>query len=321
MRETSSRLLRLLSLLQTRREWTGAELAERLDVTTRTLRRDVDRLRVLGYPVNARIGVGGGYQLGAGAEMPPLLLDDEEVLAVALGLQSGATGPVIGIAEPALRALTKLRQVMPSRLQRRLDALQVDVLDRPQAAAVDAAVLSELATACHHRERVRFDYRSRGGAESRREVDPYRLVRVDARWYLVAWDPDRADWRSFRIDRMELKSPTGPRFDPRPLPEGGARAFVSSGLRQAFTQASARVRLHAPLERMAERIPAGWGRLAADGPDACIARLYGESPAAIAEWLGSFGAPFTVLEPPELRDACREFAEKHARLAACYQQA
>ncbi|MFI8997859.1 helix-turn-helix transcriptional regulator [Streptomyces sp. NPDC053542] len=319
MRETSSRLLRLLSLLQARREWTGAELAARLDVTTRTLRRDVERLRELGYPVNARLGVGGGYQLGAGAEMPPLLLDDDETLAVAFGLQSGAIGPVIGIAEPALRALTKLRQVMPSRLRIRCDALQVEVVERPQAAsAVEASVLAAIASACHGRERLRFDYSARDGAASRREVEPHRLVRADTRWYLVAWDVGRDAWRSFRVDRMTLKTPTGPRFTPRELPDGGATTFVTKGITNAFTQVQARVRLHVPVEQAARRVPAQWGTVEADESDRCVVALRGESLSAIAQWLASFDADFTVLDPPELRDACRRFAEHHRVLAARY---
>ncbi|MFF1902844.1 helix-turn-helix transcriptional regulator [Kitasatospora sp. NPDC058218] len=322
MRETSSRLLRLLSLLQTRREWTGAELAERLDVTTRTLRRDIDRLRNLGYPINARIGVGGGYQLGAGAEMPPLLLDDEEALAVAFGLQSGATGPVIGITEPSLRALAKLRQVMPSRLQRRLDAFQIEVVDRPQAeSAVSATDLASVASACHARERLRFDYQARNGDSTRREVEPCRLVRADSRWYLVAWDLGRDDWRSFRVDRMALRPPAGPRFQPRTPPEGGATSFVVDGFRRAFSQASGRVQLDAPIEQVADKVPARWGVVEAEGPDSCTAVLHGESMSAIARWLGTFDVPFRVLGPAELREACRQVAAHHALLAARYADA
>lgn len=215
MKETSARLLRLLSLLQTRRDWSGAELADKLAITPRTVRRDVDRLRDLGYPVDATVGVGGGYRLGAGAEMPPLQLDDEEVLAVALSLQSGATGSVVGIGEASMRALAKLRQIMPSRLRHRLESLSIDVVPRePAASAVDASVLSAIASVCHNHERLRFDYSTHDGTQSRREVEPYRLVRSGVRWYLVAWDLAREDWRSFRVDRMEPKIPTGPRFTP-----------------------------------------------------------------------------------------------------------
>ncbi|NKR45629.1 helix-turn-helix transcriptional regulator [Prescottella equi] len=322
MRETSARLLRLLSLLQTRRDWSGVELAERLDITPRTVRRDVDKLRGLGYPVDATVGVGGGYRLGAGAEMPPLLLDDDEVLAVALGLQSGATGSVVGIGESSVRALTKLRQVMPSRLRHRLEALQVDVVQRePAPSAVDAAVLSAIASVCHGHERLRFDYRTHDGGESRREVEPYRLVRSGSRWYLMAWDLSREDWRSFRVDRMDPKIPTGPRFTPRELPPGGAAEFVARGIGRAVTRTRARVLLHAPIADIAPMVDAAWGTLE-DAPDGrCVVALAGESPSSIARWLSAFDVDFTVLDPPELREECRRRAAHHALVAERYRGA
>lgn len=322
MRETSARLLRLLSLLQTRRDWSGVELAERLDITPRTVRRDVDKLRGLGYPVDATVGVGGGYRLGAGAEMPPLLLDDDEVLAVALGLQSGATGSVVGIGESSVRALAKLRQVMPSRLRHRLEALQVDVVQRePAPSAVDAAVLSTIASVCHGHERLRFDYRAHDGSESRREVEPYRLVRSGPRWYLVAWDLSREDWRSFRVDRMDPKIPTGPRFIPRELPPGGAAEFVARGIGRAVTRVRARVLLHAPIEDIAPMVDDSWGTLEDAPGGRCVVALGGESPSSIARWLSAFDVDFTVLDPPELRDECRRRAEHHALVAERYRGA
>jgi predicted DNA-binding transcriptional regulator YafY len=322
MLETSARLLRLLTLLQARKEWSGAELAHRLEVTPRTVRRDVDKLRDLGYPVNASVGVGGGYQLGAGAEMPPLLLDDEETLAVAFGLQSGATGPVIGIGEPSLRALTKLRQVMPSRLRHRLDALSVDVVARPEAkSAVDAKLLATVASVCHAHERLRFDYQRHDGEQMRREVEPYRLVRSGARWYLVAWDLHRDDWRSFRVDRMTPKIPTGPRFNPRELPEGGAAQFVATGINRAITQARARVRLHAPIEQIAAMVREDWGTLEAGDATSCVVALGADSQTSLAKWLAAFDVPFTVLEPEELRAECRRLADRHVLLAQRYRDA
>ncbi|WP_430331394.1 helix-turn-helix transcriptional regulator [Rhodococcus sp. ACT016] len=322
MRETSARLLRLLSLLQTRRDWSGVELAERLDITPRTVRRDVDKLRGLGYPVDATVGVGGGYRLGAGAEMPPLLLDDDEVLAVALGLQSGATGSVVGIGESSVRALTKLRQVMPSRLRHRLEALQVDVVQRePAPSAVDAAVLAAIASVCHNHERLRFDYRTHDGSESRREVEPYRLVRSGWRWYLVAWDTMRDDWRSFRVDRMEPKIPTGPRFPPRDLPPGGAAEFVARGVNRAVTQVRARVLLHAPIDDIAPMVDAAWGTLEHGPDDQCVVALGGDSLRSIARWLSAFDVDFTVLDPPGLRDECRQAAQRHAAMARRYGEA
>ncbi|MFH5229154.1 helix-turn-helix transcriptional regulator [Antrihabitans spumae] len=322
MWETSARLLRLLSLLQTRREWSGAELADKLDVTSRTVRRDVDRLRDLGYPVNASVGVGGGYQLGAGAEMPPLLLDDEEAVAVAFGLQSGATGPIVGIGEPSLRALTKLRQVMPSRLRHRLDALQVDVVARPQAkSAVEASVLATIASVCHNRERLRFDYRTHDGTESRREIEPYRLVRAGLRWYVVGWDLSRSDWRSFRVDRMTPKIPTGPRFTARALPAGGAAEFVARGINRAFQQTQARILLHAPIEQIAPMVHSDWGTVEAGDDDTCVIVLVSDSQTSLARWLAEFDVDFTVLDPPELRAECQAIAQRHARLSARYAKA
>ena len=316
MLDTSARLLKLLSLLQRRKEWSGSALAGELQVTTRTLRRDVDRLRDLGYPINARIGVGGGYQLGAGAEMPPLLLDDEETLAVAVGLQSGTTEPVVGIGEPALRALTKLRQVMPSRLQHRLDALAIDVVQARRApSAVDVDVLTAVSHACHRREVLRFGYRAQDGAETRREVEPYRVVRAESRWYLVAWDLDRQDWRTFRMDRMAPSEPTGPRFVPRPIPEGSAAAHVVKGFRDQHSAVRARILVHGPLDRVAPRVPADWGTVDAAEDTYCLVSLRGASAAAIAPWLTMFELPFTVLDPPELRDECHRLAEHHARLS------
>lgn len=318
MRETSARLLKLLSLLQTRRDWAGPDLAERLDVTPRTLRRDVDKLREIGYPVDATPGVGGGYQLGAGAEMPPLLLDDDEALAVAFGLQSAAGGSVAGIGEASLRALTKLRQVMPSRIRHRLDALRIDVVDRTAPSAVDASVLSAVATVCHAHERLRFDYRTHDGSEMRREVEPYSLVRAGARWYLMGWDVMREDWRSFRVDRLVPKIPTGPRFTPRELPAGGAAAFVTKGIERAFSQVRARIVLHASIETIAPMVDAEWGTLESDTDDTCIVSLSGSSLPSVARWLAAFDTDFTVLEPPELRDECLTLADRHTMLSRRY---
>src|SRR5690349_22043257 len=219
MLETSARLLRLLSLLQGRRDWTSAELATRLGVTTRTIRNDVGRLRELGYPVDARPGVAGGYRLGTGGALPPLLLDDEEAVAVAIGLRTAASGPVAGIEETSVRALAKLQQVLPSRLRHKVSAFQSYALPVPSVGPqADPDVLTVIAGACRAHERLRFDYEAHSGAASRRTVEPYRLVSSLQRWYLFAWDVDKADWRTFRVDRMRPKTPTGPRFTARDLP-------------------------------------------------------------------------------------------------------
>src|SRR5437879_3875079 len=192
MVQTSARLLALLSLLQVRREWTGQELADRLEVGPRTIRRDVDKLRSLGYPVEARPGVAGGYRLGAGGTLPPLLLDDDEAVAVAIGLRTTASGSIAGIEETSVRALTKLQQVLPSRLRRRVSAVQSHTLPMPpRGPLVDPDVLTVIAGACRDHERMRFDYRTHSGAAGRRSVEPYRLVNDRQRWYLVAWDVER----------------------------------------------------------------------------------------------------------------------------------
>ncbi|WP_124711014.1 helix-turn-helix transcriptional regulator [Gordonia insulae] len=321
MLETSARLLALLTLLQTRREWSGSELADRLDITTRTVRRDIDKLRELGYPVDASVGVGGGYRLGAGAEMPPLLLDDQEVLAVALGLNEITTGSVADMAEASAGALTKLRQVMPSRLRHRLDALSMDAVPREARNPVSGDVLTEIATACHRSERLRFDYRRGDGAESRREVEPYRLVRSGLRWYLVGWDLGREDWRSFRVDRMEPKTPTGPRFTPRALPEGGATGYLSRSLGAVYRRASARVRIHAPMEEVAAMVDDAWGSIEAGDDKGCELTLFSTSLVSIARWLRAFDADFTVLDPPELIEECRAVASYHDGLADRYRRA
>src|SRR5215468_5749202 len=207
MLETSARLLRLLSLLQGRRDWTSAELATRLGVTTRTIRNDVGRLRGLGYPVDARAGVAGGYRLGTGGTLPPLLLDDEEAVAVAIGLRTAAGGSVAGIEETSVRALAKLQQMLPARLRRRVSALGSYALPVPSPGPrVDPDVLTVIAAACRDHELLRFDYTAHSGAVSRRSVEPYRLVNDRRRWYLVAWDTDREGWRTFRADRIQLRT-------------------------------------------------------------------------------------------------------------------
>ncbi|MCF3938002.1 MULTISPECIES: helix-turn-helix transcriptional regulator [Gordonia] len=321
MLETSARLLALLSLLQTRRDWSGSELADRLHITTRTVRRDIDKLRELGYPVDATVGVGGGYRLGAGAEMPPLLLDDQEVLAVALGLNEITTGSVSDMAEASAGALAKLRQVMPSRLRHRLDALTMEAVPRETRNPVSGATLTDIATACHRTERLRFDYRRGDGTESRREVEPYRLVRSGLRWYLIGWDLGRDDWRSFRVDRMEPKTPTGPRFVPRELPEGGATGYLSRSLGAVYRRASARVRVHAPLATVAAMVHDEWGTIEAGDENSCELVLFSTSLVSIARWLRAFDADFTILEPPELIDECRAVARYHDDVAARYLRA
>ncbi|MEM8904263.1 MAG: YafY family protein [Actinomycetota bacterium] len=232
----TGRILQLLSLLQTHRFWPGPELAGRLEVSERTLRRDIERLRDLGYPVDATPGVDGGYRLAAGSHLPPLLLDDDEAVAIAVGLRTAAGAAVEGIEETSLRALAKLQQLLPDRLRRRVDSIQDTVVVRYWQNAdteVSAGVLAVLAQGCRDHEEVRFDYRRRDGEESSRRVEPHQLVSLGRRWYLVAWDVRRSDWRTFRVDRLVGPRLAGGRFTPRAVPHGDAVRFVEEGLRRA----------------------------------------------------------------------------------------
>ncbi|MFG2331825.1 helix-turn-helix transcriptional regulator [Streptomyces sp. NPDC048604] len=315
MVETSARLLRLLSLLQTRREWSGAALADRLGVTTRTVRRDVDRLRELGYPVDASPGTGGGYQLGAGAELPPLLLDDEEAVAVAVGLRTAAGQGIEGIGETSVRALAKLEQVLPRRLRRRvgtLNAFTVPMLRTP-ADQLDPSLLTELANACRDGERLRFEYRDHHGASTRRTAEPHRLVCTERRWYLVAWDVDRADWRTFRADRITPKPPHGPRFPPREPPAADLAAYVARGVSSAVYSAEAVVRLYVPLAEARRRIGPMDGVLEADGPDHCLLRAGAHGLDVVMVHLALLGFEFEVVDPPELNARIRALRDRLTR--------
>jgi predicted DNA-binding transcriptional regulator YafY len=320
MLETSARLLRLLSLLQAHREWSGADLAERLGVSPRTVRRDVDRLRDLGYPVSASPGTGGGYQLGAGAELPPLLLDDDEAVAVAVGLRTAAGQGIEGIGETSVRALAKLEQVLPSRLRGRVSALNaftVPMLRGPGPSAVDPAVLTELAHLCRDAERLRFEYRDHPrsrpgpggenalGALTRRTVEPHRLVCTERRWYLVAWDLDRDDWRTFRVDRMVLKPPHGPRFTPRTPPAEDLAEYVSRGVSTRAYAAHAVVRLLVPLHEAAERISPSAGTLEAETEGSCLLRTGAPNLDVMVIHVMMTGLEFEVLEPAELTGRLR----------------
>jgi predicted DNA-binding transcriptional regulator YafY len=314
MLETSARLLRLLSLLQSRREWTGPELAQRLEVSERTIRNDIDRLRSLGYPVDANRGAVGGYRLGAGAQLPPLLLDDEEAVATVLGLRA-ATG-LAGVEEVSLRALAKVEQVLPRRLRRRIAALgefAMRVPDDTPPPQVDAEVLTTLAAACRDAERLRFDYRTHGGGESRRDVEPYRLIAWGRRWYLLAWDVERGDWRTFRADRITPRIPTGPRFAPRPLPADDVTAYVSGRVSAAAWRYRARVVVHAPADEIASRITPAVGHVEARDAVSCVLHTGSDSLEGFAVHLGMLGVDFEVVDPPELVDHITLLAERYAR--------
>ena len=315
MTDTPVRLLNLLSLLQTPREWPGSELAERLSVSPRTIRRDIDRLRDLGYPVEATLGAVGGYRLVAGTAMPPLLLDDEEAVAIAVGLRAGAGHAIEGIEEASVRALAKLEQVLPARLRHRVSTLQNATLPltRGDGATVAPATLTTLAGTVTGREKLRFGYRAGDGVESKRLVEPYRLVSTGRRWYLVAYDVDRDDWRTFRVDRVSDPLATGARFTPRELPAGDAAQLLVRSMSRAQPELELDVSFDAPADFVTARLPSHLVPTAT-GPTTC--RLRTRSTDSV-EWLALrlalVDAPFTIHGPPTLHGYVDELA---TRLAA-----
>ena len=323
MANTSSRTLRLLSLLQNHRFWPGTELAARLGVSPRTLRRDVERLRDLGYPVQAHPGVDGGYQLAAGAALPPLVVDDEEAVALAVGLRLAAQGSGPGtIAEAAARALAKVSQVMPPRLRRRVEAVAAVTESATWGAdiAVPPDVLAAAAIACRDAERIRFSYTAASGDQTQRHAEPHRLVILDRRWYLVAYDLDRQDWRTFRLDRITgapetagyIKA-TGARFRPREIPGGDAAGFVRRTIATSVSRSDVEVAFAAPAAVIRQRI-GRWAAIEETGPDRCLARM---TPPDNSDWaviaLGMAAAEFRVIGPAEVADRVREWGERFAR--------
>jgi predicted DNA-binding transcriptional regulator YafY len=316
MSETSSRLLELLSLLQGRRDWPGNELAARLDVSGRTIRRDMDRLRRLGYPVESLSGPAGGYRLRAGSAMPPLLLDDEEAIAIAVGLRTAARASVTGIEETAVRALVKLEQVLPAHLRRRVAALGAATYTLPVAGpTVDPQHLTVIAAACRDSECLRFGYRSRDGIDSRREVEPHSLVNHGRRWYLVAWDRGRDDWRTFRVDRLATPASTGVRFVARSLPEKDAAAYVERSITGAPNRFEARVTLHVAAEEITSRVPAYWGTIEPLDAHTCEYRTGDDDLRWLALRVAMLGVDFDVHEPPELVEHLRTLASRLRRAA------
>jgi predicted DNA-binding transcriptional regulator YafY len=310
---TSARLLRLLSLLQTPRDWTGSELAARLEVSARTIRNDVERLRALGYPVHATRGSVGGYRLEAGTSLPPLLLEDDEAVAVAIGLRTATSGAVTGIEETSLRALAKLEQVLPPRLRRQVNTLQrVTVVRRRPVATVDPELLTELARLARERFTLRFDYSDRKQTASQRRVEPYRIVNVGQRWYLVAWDLDRADWRTFRIDRLREGMSPGPRFTPRALTDADVEALITRGVPVEARSHQARVLVRAPAAELAQRFGPWLGTITAVDDESCILETGADNVEMLAGYLGLLGADFSVSEPAELVTAVQSLAARYA---------
>ncbi|MFI0901740.1 helix-turn-helix transcriptional regulator [Streptomyces sp. NPDC020983] len=311
MMDTPARLLNLLSLLQTPREWSGTELAERLAVSTRTVRRDVDRLRELGYPVEATMGSLGGYRLVAGRALPPLLLDDEEAVAIAVGLRAAAGSAVDGIEEASLRALTKLEQVLPSRLRHRVGALGAAVVTMTGGGPrVEPSALTVLAGAIANHESVRFAYRAGDGAQSRRHVEPQRLVASARRWYLVAWDLARDDWRIFRVDRLTGVTATGARAAPRVLPAADAAEFVESKLRGLWPTVPAVVDVDAPADVLRSKLGQAPGEVEALADGTSRWRVDADRVDWMAVRLLMLDLPFHVRSPSALVDRLRTFADR-----------
>lgn len=311
MLETSARLLRMLSLLQSRRFWSGAELAAELSVTERSVRRDVDRLRSLGYPVQGTAGVAGGYCLGAGGRMPPLLLEEDEATAVAFGLRIAASGTVSGMEEVALRALAKLEQLLPTRIRKRVSTLHDALVTVPSGAPrVDAEILTLLAMASRDQQQLQFNYGDKKQRATTREVEPHGVVYVGSRWYLVAFDVDRADFRTFRIDRVTNKPKLGKRFVARAVPHGDLATYVSQSIGvEAYSQ-KARVLFHAPLAEVAQRIPASTGHLSEAGEGCCHFETGGNDLSMLGMHLAWAGIDFEVLEPPALIEILGGLAER-----------
>ncbi len=321
MVQTSARLLALLSLLQLRREWTGRELAERLDVDGRTIRRDVEKLRSLGYPIEAAPGAAGGYRLGAGGELPPLLLDDAEAVAVAVGLRTAASGSISGIEETSVRALAKLEQVLPGRLRRRVSALSDATsafgIEGPR---IDADLLATLAGACRDATRLRFTYVAKDERTSQRRVEPSAVVHSGYRWYLLAFDVDRDDWRTFRLDRIRGRVRLAERGRPRPVPGGDAAAFVQRQLRSAVEDRDAapgRIRVQASAAQITKRVPGRYATVEPDGEQHSLVTTRGPWSRHFVVWMATLDEPFEVLGPRELIASASALA---ARLSAATEE-
>ncbi len=315
MGNTSSRTLRLLSLLQTHRHWAGSELADRLNVSLRTVRRDIDRLRDLGYPVDPQRGIDGGYQLAPGATLPPLVVDDEEAVALVLGLLAGAQSPVAGTAEASVRALGKVIQVMPKRLRRRVDALRSTTEQAtwvPPAASVEGDTLIAVAQACRDSERLDFDYTAADHVRSQRRVEPHRLVSLGRNWYLVAYDLTRQDWRSFRLDRLAAPRTTGTRFGPRDLPADGAAAFVRAGIAKIPRPVQVDAVIAAPVDEVRSRV-GRWASIDERADGTCRLQFSTESLDWATLTLGATGADFAIQGPPELLEHLRTWADRFTR--------
>jgi predicted DNA-binding transcriptional regulator YafY len=320
MQDPTARTLRLLSLLQTYKFWSGTELAERLDVSPRTVRRDIDRLRELGYPVDATPGAAGGYRLAAGTHVPPLVLDDDEAVAIAVGLHTAAGASIEGIEETSVRALAKLEQVLPDRLRRRVNAVHANVTPlrwQSEQSTVDTEVLAVLALACRDNEQVFFDYRSRDGAETSRLVEPHQLVSAGRRWYLVGWDVRRDDWRTFRLDRLDEPRLGGVRFRPRPLPAEDAAAFVAESMAQRPVPFEATIEVAGAAAAVSELVRYSGAEIEAIDDDRCVVRLRSDSERWLLTGVAMIAAEFDVhiREPADLVTRAKALGSRLRRTA------
>lgn len=315
MLQTSARLLRLLTTLQGRRSWSGRELAERLEITERTLRRDVDRLRSLGYPVHSTSGVAGGYSLGAGTALPPLMLDDDEGMAISIALQAAAPTGVARVEDATQRALAKLDQLLPTRAQKRLKALRASIVrvGGQTGPAVELAAVAALAAACAEQVAIAFDYQDQRGQSTRREVEPMQVVHMERRWYLAAWDRAREDFRTFRLDRVSLPVERKRPFTPRAAPGDDLTSYVRRSVTVEPYRHRVRVRLPVPLDEARAQISASYGMLTAIDEQSCRFETGGSSLEVVATWIAMLGFDFVVEEPPELNARIRALAARLMR--------
>lgn len=311
MLDTSARLLRLLVLLYSRDHGSGRDLAERLEVTARTLRRDIDRLRSLGYPIRSSVGVGGGYRLEAGTSLPPLVLEDDEALAVILALRTVAAGNITGVENAALGALVKLEQVLPPRIRKRFQPLHDAVASLyPKGPSVDPDLLLALALAHSNRQRSGFRYRDKMDRVTTRSVEPHGLVHTGTRWYLVAWDEDRDDWRTFRVDRIEGELSSDGQFARRQSPDGGIAAYVARSVASSAHTYQASVVFFAPLDRVRPHIPNHIGNLEPMDAQECRLKSGSQSLQSLAIHIMLVGEEFKIEQPPELRQYVRKLSAR-----------
>ncbi|MFF2274543.1 helix-turn-helix transcriptional regulator [Agromyces sp. NPDC058126] len=312
--QTATRVLQVLALLRQRRDWSATELADRLEVSTRTIRSDIGRLRELGYVIDATSGRAGGYRLDRATDLPPLMLDDDEGIAVAIALHQVTTNAVTGIEASAARALAKLEHVLPHQLAEQVNAMAAATApqSRDTGPSVEAPALAAIARAVQRTEWLRFEYTPFQGEASVRRVEPYRLVSWGRRWYLVAFDLERDDWRSFRVDRMSLRPPTRRRFTPRGLPADDVAGYVLRGVASAGWRFRARVVVHAPASVVAEKIDPSVGLVEAIDDERCVLVTGADHPMTVAVYLALLDEDFTVDGPAELTEAIHSLARRYA---------